>query len=116
MLLPPTRGMELLDWENAISYVLGVYIPVPTMPSEDWQHWGLLFFQNLQLAPLNPPNPYEFTDWHQWGDRLCDAFSDGDGVLGAGSNSAGSSPTSAFLITQSGLNIQAQDGNFLATQ
>lgn len=114
MYLPMPSGMALEDWETAFSFVLGEYIVVPTSPSEDWQHWGLLYFQNPQLSPLNPPNPYEFTNWILWAEQMVAAFADADGVLNSLKNQAGSGPYSYFLVTNLQQPIVTNQGANLA--
>jgi hypothetical protein len=104
--------MALDDWEVAVMYTLGDFMPVPTAPMDDWQHWGLFIFQYPLLAPLNPPNPYEFTDWVSWGERLVDALSDADSLLGSGGSPG---QKGRFIISQQGQDIQTQSGFFLAT-
>lgn len=106
--------MELRDWVDGTNYALGQYTSVIDMADDDWQLWGMFFFNNPQLVILGPPNPYEFSDWEPWAERLADAINN------AGQSSSGPPPippitNGKLLITFSGNFIETASGQFLTT-
>lgn len=123
MQLPDPTYMTLKDWADGTMYVLSQYSLVSELRDADWQSWGMAFHNIPSLSPLNPPDPYQFTDWQEWGKRLMEAFGPADGILSnngltgsSATGGAGSSATAAFLITQNNINLIAQNGNFIVTQ
>jgi hypothetical protein len=108
--------MDLQDWASATMYALSQYTMVAPLTNGDWQAWGAIFYNSPSLDALNPPNPYDFTDWVSWGQRLSDSLQNSSGAPNSATSSAGTSPTAAFIIAQNGNYLQTQSSNFLATQ
>lgn len=108
--------MGLIEWADAaINSLINYQCSVPLYDKDDWQSWGMLFFNDPYLATLDPPNPYDFTDWQEWARRLADALGP---ALGAPPQPSGPGPFSKlrFIITQDNRPIITQSGNFLVTQ
>ena len=112
MQLPDPTHMTLHDWADATMYVVSQSSHVQHLQDEDWQRWGLLFRSIPGFDVLGVPNPYDFSDWVDWATRLADALAN----YGNNTNLAGTSPTAAFIISQLGLSLTDQTGNFLVTQ
>ncbi len=74
MQIPSTANMELRDWADATATVIGQYSDAYALQDEDWQRWGMLFFNSPQLGTLHPPNPYEYTTWQDWGIKLAESL------------------------------------------
>lgn len=74
MQIPDPTGMELRDWADAVTYVSTQYTDIAPLDGEQWQDWGVTFFNNPQLGGLHPPNPYSFSDWRDWGVALAQAL------------------------------------------
>lgn len=69
MITRPT-GMELQDWADQVALDLDVFGPVSRISGDDWQNWGVQFL-NFSTIGRNLPNPYNFTDWREWAERMC---------------------------------------------
>jgi hypothetical protein len=69
MITRPT-GMELRDWADQVTLDLDVYGPVSHITGDDWQGWGVQFLSFGSIGK-NLPNPYNFTDWRDWAERMC---------------------------------------------
>lgn len=108
--------MTLQEWCDGTTYALGNYTSVTALQGDDWQDWGMFFFNNPQLVTLGPPNPFEFTDWVDWAERLADAINNAAGLQQSGNSPTPPLPTGSFIITQLGSFIQAQSGAFIVTQ
>lgn len=109
--------MELHAWADGTMSALSIYTSITALVGENWQEWGMFFFNCPQLGILDPPNPYDYgDDWVAWGQRLA------DGINNAGAGVNGGPPpfppllNGRFLITQSNNFITAQSGAFLITQ
>jgi hypothetical protein len=106
--------MSLEDWANGTIGAMHQYVNVREMTGDDWQSWGMLFFSSPQLGILAPPNPYEFTSWVDWAERLQDALRGASGASGSGvAGNAGA--TQFFLVTQLHQPLTTQSGQYLAT-
>lgn len=113
---PSTYADDLQSWANSVVSAFNLYPSI--MPLEhgmEWQLWGLVFFNDPDLGVYNPPNPFNYETWQEWGTQLCAAF-DGapDGPLAPGTPSAYG--PGAYLLAQNGIYLQAQNGNLLTTQ
>ena len=71
--------MELQAWANGVSYDLAQYSIISNLNGDDWRGWAMMFFNNPKLDALNPPNPYFFDDWREWGARLSESLSNARG-------------------------------------
>lgn len=74
MQLPDPSGMELNDWADAVVYVTSQYADVSPLYGDDWQSWGMFFFNSPQLGNVHAPDPYGFTDWREWASRLAESL------------------------------------------
>ena len=65
-------NMELADWADQLVLNLDGAIGCLT----DLVHWQDWAAQLLNIPSLlgNLPNPYQFTDWRDWANRLCGAM------------------------------------------
>lgn len=64
-------GMALRDWADQITLDLDPYGAFGRLDVEtNWQNWAMQFLNNMTLKE-KIPNPYNFTDWHEWADRFC---------------------------------------------
>lgn len=66
--------MTLRDWADASMYTLINYSNCYALLDDNWQLWGTMFFNDPYLSRFDPPNPYEFTQWEVWAERLLDAM------------------------------------------
>lgn len=70
----PTN-MQLLDWADCVVLDLDNYGSFGRLGSEaQWQDWGVQFLNNTTIG-RNLPNPYQFTDWREWADRMAQLLS-----------------------------------------
>lgn len=70
MITRPT-GMRLEDWADCVCLDLSPYGVLGKMQNDAWQDWGVQLFNNQALGK-NVPNPYNFTDWLEWAERVCE--------------------------------------------
>lgn len=64
-------GMELRDWADQIALDLDPYGAFGRLDVEsNWQNWGMQFINNMTLRE-NFPVPYDYTDWREWAERVC---------------------------------------------
>lgn len=75
--------MSLSQWADAAVTAIINYSDAWPLVGSDWQSWGMLFFVDPYLSRLDPPNPYDFSDWQLWGERLSDAMSQASGSPGS---------------------------------
>ncbi len=75
MQIPRTQDIDLHTWANGVAYALAQYSTIYNLVDDDWQNWGMMFFNNPVLDALVPPNPYAFDDWREWGTRLAETLS-----------------------------------------
>lgn len=75
MIITLPIGMELLDWASQIILDLDSYGSFGRLEDPAlWQDWGVQFLNNTTIG-RNLPNPYGFTDWKEWAERLVGALS-----------------------------------------
>ncbi|MEN9885637.1 MAG: hypothetical protein RL758_215 [Pseudomonadota bacterium] len=75
MIITLPTGMELLDWSSQVIIDLDAYGSFGRLQDPDrWQDWGVQFLNNTTIG-RNLPNPYGFTDWKEWAERLVGALS-----------------------------------------
>ncbi len=66
----PTN-MELRDWADQIALDLDPYGAFGRLDvEENWQNWGMQFVNNMTLRE-NFPIPYDYADWREWAERIC---------------------------------------------
>jgi hypothetical protein len=105
---PAPGGMDLNTWADAAIAAIINYPDAWPLVGSDWQAWGMLFFTDPYLSRLDPPNPYDFTEWQPWGERLSDTMSQASG-------SPSRVNSASNIVTQSNNPIATQSGNFLIT-
>ena len=65
------RGMTPMEWTQAYSIDLERFGSVPNLQSnEGWQGWGSALSLLASLSGIILPNPYEYSDWQEWAQRL----------------------------------------------
>ncbi len=72
MMIPQPMDMTLQQWTDAAVLALDNFDSIGRMFGEDWQDWGVRLMTPLSLSGLNLPDPYGFTDWREWAQRLCE--------------------------------------------
>ena len=67
-------GMRLTDWADQAVRDLEPYgVAGRLMNEAQWQDWGVQFLNNATLG-RNLPNPYNFTTWREWAERMCESL------------------------------------------
>jgi hypothetical protein len=75
MIITLPTGMELLDWASQINLDLDPYGTFGRLDDPNrWQDWGVQFLNNTTIG-RNLPNPYGFTDWREWAERMVGSLS-----------------------------------------
>lgn len=73
MITLPTN-MTLLDWASQLVIDLDAFGAFGRLDNpERWQDWAMQFLNNTTIG-RNLPNPYYFTDWKEWAERLVGAM------------------------------------------
>lgn len=115
MYIPDPEGMQIMEWSDAVQNALINYqCSALLLDANEWQTWGMMFFNDPYLATLDPPNPYDYDDWQDWARRIADAMGP---ALGSPPG-AGPGPFSKanFITDQTGNFLITQAGNFIVTQ
>lgn len=81
MQIPNPENMDLETWSDAVNSVIGLYTTVAHL-TNDWRAWGCTFFLNPHLGALDPPNPYDYVDWRDWGHALANSLGNASGAPG----------------------------------
>lgn len=69
------QGLSVVEWANNVSFDLSAFGAFGSLVNpEQWQNWGAQLLNNATLGN-NLPDPYAFTDWQRWAERLCDSLS-----------------------------------------
>jgi hypothetical protein len=114
MQIPNPYEMDLLDWASATMYSLTNYVNVaPLEDPSQWQSWGQILVNAPTLGLLSPPNPYDFTDWRPWAERVSDALSSATGSANVG---AIVPQGKAYLIAETGQALQTFSGQTIVLQ
>lgn len=71
-MMPLPTNMTLHDWADAAVPFLEQFDSVGRLVEDRWQEWGARLALALPLSGINVPNPYQFTDWRLWAQRLCE--------------------------------------------
>lgn len=112
MQVPDPNSLTLEAWYGGTMAALNnTTLDVGIMLDDDWHTWGMLFFNSPTTSILGPPNPYDYTDWVPWAERLADCLNNVAG--GATTNEP---ETQSWLITQTGIDILTQLGQNILTQ
>ena len=69
MITLPTN-LALHDWADQVVTDLRPAGFIDRLQGGDWQSWGVQF-ASLPLVRGLPPDPYGFTVWQEWAERLC---------------------------------------------
>ena len=65
-------GIPLRDWADQVVFELDTYGPFSKlMDDSKWQDWGVQFLAPLGLGGYNIANPFGFSDWRRWAERVC---------------------------------------------
>lgn len=117
MFFPNPEGMELHPWADAVCFSMINYPNAWALGDEDWQTWGSsMFFHDPFLSRYDPPNPYDYQDWQEWGRKLADSMSAAPAAPNSGGQNPGPTDLGALLISQTGFFLVAQNGAFLRSQ
>lgn len=75
MIITRPTGMALEDWAGQIIIDLDSFGAFGRLQDPArWQDWGVQFLNSTSIG-RNLPNPYQFTDWKEWAERLVGALS-----------------------------------------
>lgn len=73
MLTAPTN-LSLLDWASQAVTDLSPFGIYGRLENENaWQDWAAQFLNSISLG-RNIPDPYQFSDWREWAERLYGAL------------------------------------------
>lgn len=68
-------GLTLRDWADQVVLDLDSYGAFGRLTRDEaWQDWGVQFTNNTTLG-RNLPNPYQFTHWRDWAERMAQLLS-----------------------------------------
>jgi len=63
--------MSLNDWADQIILDLDAYGSFGRLDDvTQWQNWAVQFLNNTDIGK-NPPNPFQYDNWQDWAERLC---------------------------------------------
>jgi hypothetical protein len=63
--------MTVKEWTDASQVNLERFGAIPALHTDkDWQSWGASLSNLSSLSGISVPNPYEFSDWRIWAERL----------------------------------------------
>lgn len=117
MFFPDPQGMAMHDWADAVTFAMINYPNAWRLADEDWQEWGSgMFFHDPYLSRYDPPNPYSYESWVDWGRKLADSMSAAPAAPNTGGSSPGPTDLGQLLISQTGFFLVAQNGAFLRSQ
>lgn len=69
MIIP--HGLTVQQWADAVIADLNPSWPLGHLTSEgDWQNWATGLVRAPELAQRILPDPYGFTDWRDWAERV----------------------------------------------
>lgn len=71
MSLPLPTNMTLNDWADAAVPYLEQFDSIGRLVDDNWQAWGAKLTLALALSGFTIPDPYQFSDWRTWAERLC---------------------------------------------
>ena len=63
------------DWADQVTLDLDRYGPIGRIVGDNWQAWGVQLLSFVSLGSYTLPDPYQFTDWLEWANRLCGELS-----------------------------------------
>lgn len=65
------HGMTVTAWTDANQINLERFGAVPALhDAKKWQAWGASLSGLPSISGITVPNPYEFSDWRVWAERL----------------------------------------------
>lgn len=74
MSLPLPTNMTLNDWADAAVPYLEQFDSIGRLMGDNWQEWGARLTLALGLSGRLIPDPYSFSDWRVWAQRLCEVL------------------------------------------
>lgn len=70
------RGMDIQYWADTLCLDLDQFAVIPRLSDPaKWQNWAAGLVTINGISNLNPPSPYEFTDWKDWALRFYQVLS-----------------------------------------
>ena len=70
------ENMDILRWTDVTGLNLSGYGVSPRLDDpRDWQAWGASLLNNPSIRGIALPDPYQFSDWRRWADRVNEALS-----------------------------------------
>lgn len=64
------RGMTWQDWASSVILVVGDARSFGSPPEEPrWRDWAVGLVRASPFTQRALPNPYQFSDWHEWAMR-----------------------------------------------
>ncbi len=64
-------GMTLTQWCDSVILAVGDAWSYPVLGDEaHWQDWAVSFLRAPIFGPQTPPDPYQFSDWRDWAERV----------------------------------------------
>lgn len=71
------HGLDFRDWADAVVLSLNAAWPFGAAgATEDWQNWAVGLVRAPPLAQRVLPDPYQFTDWRDWAERVAPMLED----------------------------------------
>lgn len=65
------RGLTLREWADAAILTTSDAWPIGSLMDEErWQDWAVSFVSAPAYAQQGIPDPYGFSDWHEWAQRV----------------------------------------------
>lgn len=65
------RGIDLQYWADTLCIDLDDYAVIPQLSDPDrWQDWAAGLVSINGISQLNPPSPYQYSDWREWAIRF----------------------------------------------
>lgn len=70
-----TDGLTVTQWTDANGLYLDKFGSIPRLDDGDWQRWGANLLNLPSIHGICLPDPYQFSDWRRWADRVNEALS-----------------------------------------
>lgn len=67
--------MTVKQWTDAMADRLWIFGSIPRVDhDDDWKKWGAVLLGLVSIHGINVPDPYQFSDWRRWAERVIGAF------------------------------------------